>query len=426
MMEEIYIIKLKGLPLNNEESLRSNHKSNFYYRKDLTSEALLGLGFFQCLIGLTLVILAVINLINHSIVNQIGVGIWCGNVFVITGLSGLLTARKRKVDISKSKIQIKIFFVLSIVCFVLTISYFTLSLLGIRESTANIYLLSNIIASFLSEFLVSFLSIFVSVRVIWPGSLSFCAKDWPGHPKLKQKVIVSTQIYTDGSQQNSDVIRNLGPNCVISLSPLQSSSINDEGMSPNDIDTHDIDINQEAQCYSGSGQSGSTCPCCDAESAIENNKNDYINSHSNSKCYNITSHYQIVEGDYDNGDADDEQNEDDDDVDVIDGSDFEQFDSIETQGQNNLTEIELNKNFGNDKSSNFQCDEIRNDRIMYEKMNKYNRIDGDDYHEHLSDDVIKYRHYHANNNLQNNHHSDYNKFYTSKDNEPEQVYETVA
>lgn len=224
-MEEIYIIRLKGLPTSSQESLRDN-KASFYYRKDLTGEALLGFGTLHSFIGSTLIVLSIINMSLHANTSQIlGSGVWCGSIFAIAGLMGIVTAQKRKTDISKSKIQVKIFFTLSIVTLLLTSTYLILLIFDMKEPNANQYIGSNILISFIFELFTSLLSVFTCIRIIWPGSISCCAKDWPMQPKLKRKVIVSTQIYTNGVKQDEDLIRNLGPNCVISLSPPQSTSI---------------------------------------------------------------------------------------------------------------------------------------------------------------------------------------------------------
>lgn len=131
IMEEIYIIKLKGLPTSSEESLRDN-KASFYYRKDLTGEALLGFGLFHSFIGAALITLSIINLTLSGEQNseQIGSGIWCGAIFVISGLTGVMTSQKRKSDISKSKIQVKIFFAMTITSLLLTIAFITLFIFG--------------------------------------------------------------------------------------------------------------------------------------------------------------------------------------------------------------------------------------------------------------------------------------------------------
>ena len=130
-MEEIYIIKLKGLPASSQESLRDN-KASFYYRKDLTGEALLGFGILHTFIGLLLIVLTTINLlrIQLSSITVLGSGIWCGAIFALTGFMAIITAHKRKTDISKSKIQVKIFFILSVVTSLLTLTYLILLLFG--------------------------------------------------------------------------------------------------------------------------------------------------------------------------------------------------------------------------------------------------------------------------------------------------------
>ena len=67
-----------------------------------------------------------------------------------------------------------------------------------KEVTFNQYIEAFIVLAFILELFTSLLSVFTCMRVIWPGSVSFCAKDWPMHQKLKRKIIVSTQIYTNG------------------------------------------------------------------------------------------------------------------------------------------------------------------------------------------------------------------------------------
>lgn len=129
-MEEIYIIKLKGLPASSQESLRDS-KASFYYRKDLTGEALLGIGVIHSFAGLLLIVLTAINLVQITWSTLVlGSGIWCGAIFVFTGLMAIICAQKRKTDISKSKIQVKIFFSLTIVTSLLTTSYFILRIFG--------------------------------------------------------------------------------------------------------------------------------------------------------------------------------------------------------------------------------------------------------------------------------------------------------
>jgi hypothetical protein len=136
-MEEIYIIKLKGLPSSSQESLRDN-KASFYYHKDLTGEALLGFGSLHTFIGSTLIILSIVNLFLHENKSEIlGSGVWCGAIFVFAGLMGIVTAQKRKSDISKSKIQVKTFFVLSLVTLILTSIYLQFLIFG--KSFFNFY-----------------------------------------------------------------------------------------------------------------------------------------------------------------------------------------------------------------------------------------------------------------------------------------------
>lgn len=230
-VEEIYIIKLKGLPISEDDSPhgRINHPANFYYTKDLSAEALFGFGAIHLMLGSVLIIFSIVSLSTTfqkandveeiDGMPEIGLGIWCGAIFALTGLTGILTSFRRKRDISRSQVQVRVFFTMSLVSVTICCVYLSLVTAGIWcEKSSRHFVSINIAVAYAFEFLTAVLSIFTCARIIWPGSMACCARDWPARPKLKRKVIVTTDIFTNGGHRcPDDFIRHLGPNCVISL-----------------------------------------------------------------------------------------------------------------------------------------------------------------------------------------------------------------
>lgn len=140
-MEEIYIVKLKGLPpppppppVATSQDLKTDSKASFYYETDLTAEAIRGFSYLHIFFGLTVLCLSVTNLCFHenplSLEPPLGISVWCSLAFILLGLFGLLTAHKRKYDLSRSILFVKIHFVLIIVVLSLTLTFIILFTLG--------------------------------------------------------------------------------------------------------------------------------------------------------------------------------------------------------------------------------------------------------------------------------------------------------
>lgn len=312
-MEEVYIIKLKGLPnsSNQQQSVRGKDCHSFYYTKDLTAEALMGFGLIQAVLGLILIVLAIVHLLTLEVLvtPQVGVGIWSGAIFVITGLSGVLAAAKRKRDISRSKLQVRLFFIMALLSLLVSFGYLIMLIvaafgtaadpLASYQTTTKLFLSGNIIITFVIEASIALLSLFTTVRVIWPGSFGCLAKDWPGRPKLKKKVIVSTKIYaTTMGKEGEDFCRNLGPNCVISLSnppkPNTETAIsnNAEGTSEASLQKH---YNRFRRSLNRLGRSKFPMNNLNKHSNNNNNNSDPEQIRNSAKSQ--------IEGIYSNGDA---------------------------------------------------------------------------------------------------------------------------
>ena len=136
-MEEIYIVKLKGLPPptgTSQESLSKDSKTSFYYHTDLTAEAIRGFSFLHIFFGLTVLCLSVTNLCFHEnplmLEPPLGITVWCAIAFITLGLFGLVTAYKRKCDLSRSIFYVKIHFIFIVVVLSMTLTFIILFAFG--------------------------------------------------------------------------------------------------------------------------------------------------------------------------------------------------------------------------------------------------------------------------------------------------------
>src|SRR6218665_709756 len=101
-MEEIYIVKLKGLPPPSVTGTKAgstvgsaacrlpdDRKAAFYLTTDLTAEAVRGLSYLHIFLGFTVLCLSVTNLCFNdnpwSLEPPLGITLWCALTFVILG-----------------------------------------------------------------------------------------------------------------------------------------------------------------------------------------------------------------------------------------------------------------------------------------------------------------------------------------------------
>ena len=127
-MEEVYVIKLKGLPLN-ESDVR---KKPSIYANDLSIEILYGLGLFHLFIGLITLIFGLITITSDEWKITV-VGIGSGTIFVSTGFIGIWSSIQRKDHFLSSNTSIRIFFLSSIISFLISFILITSALIGLFE-----------------------------------------------------------------------------------------------------------------------------------------------------------------------------------------------------------------------------------------------------------------------------------------------------
>lgn len=280
-MEEVYVIKLKGLPLN-ESDIR---KKPSIYANDLSIEILYGLGLFHLFIGLITLIFGLITITSDEWKITV-VGIGSGTVFVSTGFIGIWSSIQRKDHFLSSNTSIRILFLASIISFLISFILITSALIGLLEintdqliserlkgnqletrrtitdydgevidSNSNYpklinhnnfnepdwhknnesiievtqvhpHVKINLLISLLVEIILCLISIFTSSRILWPNSFkSIGDTNWPTRPQVRRKIIIKTSIHAGSKTmyQSADFSRALGPNCVVSLSPPKSN-----------------------------------------------------------------------------------------------------------------------------------------------------------------------------------------------------------
>ena len=146
-MEEIYIVKLKGLPPPNATTstpsglhcypttrLPDDRKTTFYLTTDLTAEAVRGLSYLHIFLGFTILCLSITNLCFHDnpwlLEPPLGITLWCAITFIILGLFGLLAAHQRTCNLSRSIVYVRVYFFLIIVAISVTLTFVILFILG--------------------------------------------------------------------------------------------------------------------------------------------------------------------------------------------------------------------------------------------------------------------------------------------------------
>ncbi|KAI7697922.1 hypothetical protein SSS_10029 [Sarcoptes scabiei] len=238
-MEEIYIVKLKGLPSPSSAASQhhdliagKNRKNSYCSESDLTAEAIQGFSYLHIFFGVTILCLSVTNLCFHDNPFQLqpplGITVWCSISFILLGFFGLLISYKRKCDPSGSILYVRIQLVLVLIVLSLTLTFAILFLLDLHGPIANQFIALNLIFSFIVETVFLLLTLFTCARVLWPGCMNFFAKNWPTQSSFKRKIIVKTNVFANGIKQDrANMIQSFGPNCVISLNmppALQSLS----------------------------------------------------------------------------------------------------------------------------------------------------------------------------------------------------------
>lgn len=221
-MEEIYIIKLKGLPANSDPDAARKPST---YANDLSVDVTLGFACFHVVLGLISAIFGLIFLLafDQEEWRASTEGIGCGIIFVLSGCIGFWAASERKHNLAKANDSIKVFLLASMLSILTAASFLVLTAFGVTASAASdssrAHLIFHLTLTLLFEMCNSLLSGLTSAKIIWPMKFNFFTRSWPSQSKVTKKVIVSTSILARGLYQAHDFQRSLGPNCVISLAP---------------------------------------------------------------------------------------------------------------------------------------------------------------------------------------------------------------
>ncbi|XP_022245339.1 uncharacterized protein LOC111086503 [Limulus polyphemus] len=212
-MEEVYVIRLKGLPSNNSSETSSDSG-------DWTRDATLGCALLHLGLGFLSLVLGILGLLVEYDANYSGTGIWCGMIFQMTGISGILSWKYRHLYITK-----RLFLGCSFASMIAALIFFILSCFGIAEfhsiprnfnQTARVG--GNAIIAAIVELLVSVVSSLIANPTAICRTMS-CINNPMDVTGSKQKIIVVTNIQTAESfgMPRSALTRHLSPNCMISL-----------------------------------------------------------------------------------------------------------------------------------------------------------------------------------------------------------------
>lgn len=251
-MEEVYVIKLKGLPLKDADAAR---KPSFI-ANDLSVEVTLGFAFFHIVLGFIAMIFGLIFLLAFNWEDEWRAsvqGLGCGIIFVFTGCIGIWSSSQRKHHAAQAKDSIKIFLLASLLSILTASSFILLTAAGVTISanfdSSRSHILFHLTLCLVIELINSILSGLTSCKIIWPLKFNFFSRNWPTQSKVKKKVIVSTNIYARGlydchhnqssGDNNSNFQRYLGPNCVVSVAPPPSSHIPHQTVNHNDQNNDD-------------------------------------------------------------------------------------------------------------------------------------------------------------------------------------------
>lgn len=221
-MEEVYVIKLKGLPSNADPD--ASRKPSVY-ANDLSVDVTLGFACFHIALGLISMTFGLIFLIGFDQQEWKAAteGIGCGVIFMFSGCIGCWAARERKHNLAKADDSIKIFLLASLLSILTSASFILLTAAGVTASSATdssrSHLIFHLTLTLLFEMCNSVLSGLTSAKIIWPLRFNFYTRNWPTQSKITKKVIVSTSIFARGLYNAQDFQRSLGPNCVVSLAP---------------------------------------------------------------------------------------------------------------------------------------------------------------------------------------------------------------
>lgn len=217
-MEEVYVIRLRGVP----STSTSSSSSSAIDVNALLRGTSLGLGLLHVIFGLLLVVFGALRTtIEHEPAETV-FGTLFGPVFVATGISAILSWRR-----PFRKLKMKVFFCFAAVSLLGSVGFLGLCLFGLvyfhsvpRMFGDTAHITANAIIACVGESAVSLVSVFTAGSAVWKTWRCGAFKPVAMH---RHKVIVKTDIVGGQSSEgggrmiDDEVIRHVSPHCVISL-----------------------------------------------------------------------------------------------------------------------------------------------------------------------------------------------------------------
>lgn len=220
-MEEVYVIRLRGVPSNST----SSSSSSALDINALLRGTALGLGVLHVIFGLLVVIFGALRTtLDHEPAETV-FGTLFGPVFVATGVSAILSWRR-----PFRKLKMKVFFCFAAVSLLGSTAFLSLCFFGLvyfhsvpRMFGDTAHLTANAIVACVGEAVVSLVSVLAAGSAAWKTWRCGAFRPVAVHRSSRQKVIVKTDIVGGqtegggGAAVDDEVIRHVSPHCVISL-----------------------------------------------------------------------------------------------------------------------------------------------------------------------------------------------------------------
>ncbi|XP_015919287.1 uncharacterized protein [Parasteatoda tepidariorum] len=220
-MEEVYVIRLRGVP-----STSTSESSSAVDTNDLIRGSVLGLGVLHCIFGILVLIFGALKTTLEHEPPATVFGTLFGPVFVATGLSAIMSWKR-----PFRKLKIKVFFGFSVISLLSSATFLGFCLLGVvyfhsvpRVFGEGAHVTANAIISALGEMIVAALSVLTAGSAVW--KCLQCGAFRPANlqqQSTRQKVIVKTDIVGGQSAAemqgalHEEMVRHVSPHCIISL-----------------------------------------------------------------------------------------------------------------------------------------------------------------------------------------------------------------
>lgn len=261
------MIKLRGLPASAATGGNTSSSSASDTR-DLLLDAILGLGVMHLVLGLVSFLLGVLGLVVEYDSTHTGAGLWCGLVFLTTGVSAIVASRNRCCAGAKTKMRVC--FYSSVTSAVMAAVYLVIACLGVsfflsnRSEPAQMARVGgNTIVTAFVELIVAVLTILVTARTLWPCFFLALRCSDPVST-TKHKIIVSADVLgtPGGPNEALEAVRHISPNCVISFKQMDDPQKLENvkrveeyvrnGLAWIDDDVEDVDDSDESDYSSNS------------------------------------------------------------------------------------------------------------------------------------------------------------------------------